>query len=146
MNFLNKLDYLMAEKDINKSILSKESGIPYTTIDSFYKKGYQNTKLPTIQKLCDYFGVTLDYLMRDEVNDPQYGKGSKFDPLYFESHEEKSSAPTKAEAEKLEQDERKLLENYRMLNADGKATAQDTVEGLTYMPKYKKCTDSQELA
>lgn len=38
MNFTEKLDSLMREKGINKSTLSKESGIPYTTIDGFYKK------------------------------------------------------------------------------------------------------------
>ena len=32
MSFTDKLDALMAEKGINKSVLSKESGIPYTTI------------------------------------------------------------------------------------------------------------------
>ena len=36
--FLDILNELMAEKGINKSILSKESGVPYTTIDGFYKK------------------------------------------------------------------------------------------------------------
>ena len=63
MNFTEKLDYLMREKGINKSILSKESGIPYTTIDGFYKKGSDNTKLSTLIKLCKYFGVSLDDLV-----------------------------------------------------------------------------------
>lgn len=61
MDFLEKLNHLMEERKINKNVLSKESGIPYTTIDGFYKKGYQNAKLTTIKKLCDYFDVTLDY-------------------------------------------------------------------------------------
>ena len=38
MSFTDKLDALMAEKGINKSILSKESGIPYTKIAGFYTK------------------------------------------------------------------------------------------------------------
>ena len=66
MNFTEKLDYLMREKGINKSILSKESGIPYTTIDGFYKKGSDNTKLSTLIKLCKYFGVSLDDLVRED--------------------------------------------------------------------------------
>ena len=36
MSFTDKLDALMAEKGINKSVLSKEAGIPYTTIAGFY--------------------------------------------------------------------------------------------------------------
>ena len=38
MSFTAKLDALMAEKGINKSVLSKESGIPYTTIAGFTQK------------------------------------------------------------------------------------------------------------
>ena len=55
--FLKNLDKLMAKKAINKSILAKESGIPYTTIDGFYKKGWDNVKLSTLLKLAAYFGV-----------------------------------------------------------------------------------------
>lgn len=32
MSFTDKLDELMAKKGINKATLSKEAGIPYTTI------------------------------------------------------------------------------------------------------------------
>lgn len=87
MDFLEKLDYLMDKEQINKNILSKNSGIPYTTIDGFYKKGYQNTKLSTIQKLANYFNVSLDYLIFDEITDLDYGKTEKFkvtnDEMYF---------------------------------------------------------------
>ena len=49
MSFTDKLDALMAEKGINKSVLSKESGIPYTTIAGFYTKGTDNVKLSTLK-------------------------------------------------------------------------------------------------
>jgi len=65
MNFLEKLDFLMKEKGISRSVLSKESGIPYTTIDGFYKKGYENAKLSTIKKLSRYFNITMDELICD---------------------------------------------------------------------------------
>ncbi len=61
MDFLNKLDGLMEEKKLNKSSLSKACGIPYTTIDGWYKKGYEGLKLTTLRKLSDFFGVSLDY-------------------------------------------------------------------------------------
>lgn len=61
--FLEILTKLMNERGITKSTLAKESGIPYTTIDGFYKKGCENVKLSTLQKLAKYFGVTLDYLI-----------------------------------------------------------------------------------
>lgn len=65
--FLNVLERLMAERGLNKSTLSKLSGIPYTTIDGFFKKGYENTKLSTLRQLSNFFGVTLDYLVYGEL-------------------------------------------------------------------------------
>ena len=78
MDFLEKLNSLMNDRGLNRNTLSAGSGIPYTTIDSFYKKGFENAKLSTIQKLADYFDTTLDYLMRDEIDDPNFGKASGF--------------------------------------------------------------------
>ena len=65
--FLENLTALMKERGINKSTLAKESGIPYTTIDGFYKKGCDNTKLSTLVRLSEYFGVSLDFLINGEV-------------------------------------------------------------------------------
>lgn len=69
MSFLTKLDKLMQDKNINKNQLSKESGVPYTTIDGFYKKGTDNIKLSTLKKLASYFGCSLDYLADDDVSE-----------------------------------------------------------------------------
>lgn len=65
MSFTDKLDVLMAERGINKSILSKEAGIPYTTIAGFYTKGTDNVKLSTLKKLSTYLGCSIDYLADD---------------------------------------------------------------------------------
>lgn len=67
MGLTDKLDRLMNERHINKAELARESGIPYTTIDGFYKKGSENAKLSTLKKLCAYFGCTLDYLADDNI-------------------------------------------------------------------------------
>lgn len=74
MNFLDKLNILMSEKGLNKSTLSKTTGIPYTTIDGWYKKGYGKAKLSSIEILANYFDTTLDYLMREDVTDRDYGR------------------------------------------------------------------------
>ncbi len=66
MTFLEKLDFLMAEKRINKPRLSELSGVPYTTIDGFYKKGYSNAKLGNLRKIAAALGTTLDYLVEDD--------------------------------------------------------------------------------
>ncbi len=61
-----KLDVLMSERNINKSQLSRLSGIPYMTIVNFYEKGTENIKRSTLVKLSQYFDVTVDYLVIDE--------------------------------------------------------------------------------
>ncbi len=71
MGLTDKLDLLMKEKNINKAELARESGIPYTTIDGFYKKGSENAKLSTLKKLCAYFNCSLDYLADDCIDEPQ---------------------------------------------------------------------------
>jgi DNA-binding Xre family transcriptional regulator len=68
MSFTEKLDNLMEEKNINKAELSRASGIPYTTIDGFYKKGSDNVKLSTLKRLCSFFNCSLDYLVDDSVS------------------------------------------------------------------------------
>lgn len=65
MDLLAKIDRLMALKGLNLNRLHIESGIPYSTLTNLYKLGYDNIKLSTLQKLADYFGVSLDFLVRD---------------------------------------------------------------------------------
>ena len=67
MEFLEKLNYLMDKRGLNKNTLSKDCNIPYTTIDGWYKKGYEGLKLTTLKKLSGYFGVTLDFLAYDDL-------------------------------------------------------------------------------
>ncbi len=66
MNFLEKLDMLKAAKGLNNHSLANLSGIPYTTIDGWYKKGYDRIKLSHLRKLCDCFEISLDALVRDD--------------------------------------------------------------------------------
>lgn len=84
MNFLEKLDFLMNKYGLNKRTLSQKCGIPYTTIDAWYKKGYEGLKLTTLRKLNDFFNTSLDYWILDEITDPNYGKSSGFEVRYEE--------------------------------------------------------------
>ena len=76
MNFLEKLDALMRRSGMNKSRLSQVSGVPYTTIDGLYKKGYENTKISTLRKIAAAFGVSLDYLVGDGEGPDGAGEGA----------------------------------------------------------------------
>ncbi len=99
MNFLEKLDFLMDKYGLNKRTLSLKSDIPYTTIDNWYKRGYEGLKLTTLRKLNDYFNTKLDYWILDEITDPNYGKSSGF---------------------KVEYDEMEHIKKYRTLDPHGK--------------------------
>jgi len=61
--FLHNLEQLMNLHGLNKHSFSKLSGIPYKTIDNFWRKGCENIKLSTLRKISVFFGVTLDSLI-----------------------------------------------------------------------------------
>ena len=66
MNLLDKIDYLIKVNGLNKRQLAIKSGIPYSTIDGFYKVGYENMRITTLRALCSYFGVTMDSMAYDD--------------------------------------------------------------------------------
>lgn len=78
MDFLQKLDFMMGKYALNKRTLSQNSGIPYTTIDGWYKKGYEGMKLSTLRTLSGYFNTVIDFWARDEVSDPDAWKTHGF--------------------------------------------------------------------
>ena len=66
LDFIERLDKLMDESGLNKHTLSQKSGVPYSTINSFYTKGYENIKLSTLSKIAQSLGTTIDYLALGE--------------------------------------------------------------------------------
>ena len=125
MNILEKIDFLMKRNGIkNRAELSELSGIPYSTITGFYAKGYDRMKLSTLRTLADCLGVTIDYLGRDEITDPNYGL-------------------TAPEAPAFTPDEHQLVEDYRTFNDEGKEKIRDYVSDLKGNAKYKKCSESR---
>ena len=125
MNILEKIDFLMKRNGIkNRAELSELSGIPYSTITGFYAKGYDRMKLSTLKTLADCLGVTIAYLGRDEITDPNYGL-------------------TAPEAPAFTPDEHQLVEDYRTFNDEGKEKIRDYVSDLKGNAKYKKCSESR---
>lgn len=106
MDFLEKLNYLMEENGLNKSSLAKACDIPYTTIDGWYKRGYEGLKLPTLRKLSDYFNLSLDYWADDEITKPIYKKSKMLE---------------------LTAKEIKLIQDYRFLSDESKSNVENIV-------------------
>ena len=71
MNFTDKLDALMKSRGINRATLARETGIPSTTIQSLYDKGYHNVKLSTLKALVNYFQCDYSYLVEDDEITPK---------------------------------------------------------------------------
>lgn len=77
MELIEKLNYLMKKNNIkNISQLSKETGIPYTTLKSIFDGDVNDIRLSTSRKLCDYFKITLDDLLDDNVELDQFRMAS----------------------------------------------------------------------
>lgn len=64
MDFLDRLRLLSRSKGLENNMqLSKASGVPYTTLDNFYRNGYENVKLSTLKKLAVCLGCSIEYLV-----------------------------------------------------------------------------------
>lgn len=74
MNMIEKIELLMRERDLKKSDVSRDSGIPYTTLDGLFKKGFKGTRSPTVKKLALFFDVSMEYLVNDNEDDRDFGK------------------------------------------------------------------------
>lgn len=113
MDFLEKLDFMMKRYNLNKRSLSIKSDIPYTTIDNWYKRGYEGIKLETLRKLSNYFNTLIDFWVLDDVTDPNHGKVNSFS---------------------LELEETQHIIKYRSLDPYGK----EAVDGVLDV-EYRRC-------
>ncbi len=110
MNFLEKLDFMMEERGLNKNTLSKQCNIPYTTIDGWYKKGYEGLKLSSLRKLSSFFNVTIDFWVEDDS----------------ETHKSKS----------ISNEEKVCLDLYQQLDTFDKRIVINLIEQLLKSDKY----------
>ena len=122
MKFLEKLDRLMQQRGLNKHTLAQQSGIPYTTIMGLYERGAEKARLSTLNSLCDFFNVPLDYLAVDKYENPED----------FVPGERMSSITTD------DMNEIQLIRSFRALNAAGKSAALSAVEGLAGNPDFRQ--------
>ena len=66
MKMINKIELLMREAGLNRRQLSIKAGIPYSTVDNWFKVDCEKMQLPTFRALCDFFGVTMDSMAWDD--------------------------------------------------------------------------------
>ena len=99
--------------------LAEELGRPYATVTK-YETGEREPGHTYIIEIAKKFGVTTDYILGIE----------------------KSPAPAEADTGDKRLDG--IIENYHQLNEAGQQQLAEQAEGLTYIPKYKKCDPVSE--
>ena len=68
MNILNRLESLMKQRGLNERELSLRSGIPPTTINSWFRREY-NPSIFTLESLCEGLGITLSEVFYEGDSD-----------------------------------------------------------------------------
>ncbi len=130
MNFLTKLDWLMKRDGLNKHTLAQRCGIPYTTIVGLFERGPENARLSTVNRLCGFFGVPLDYLALDKYERPE-----DFVPARMDISDNTLSCQ-----------EAELLGCYRALNPSGQGALLTTARAFASNPEMQKSAASSETA
>ncbi len=68
MNFIKNLDYLLEKKEMKKSDLAREINVSPSTISAWYSGKYEKVSLQVLKKLSNYFNVTMDELVNDDLS------------------------------------------------------------------------------
>ena len=100
---------LCAERGVTAYRVCKETGLKTGSISN-WKSGKYQLKQDKLQKIAEYFGVSVDYLMGNE------------------------KAP--AAGADLAGDEAELLRLFRTFNADGQKRALCALRELSEIPRY----------
>ena len=99
MSFSQKVNRLLKENKMTKAALAKESGIPYTTLDSMLKRETDTKRLEIFFKMAKALGTSVEELV-------------------FDLKEEKQ----------VTTEEKKVLELYSLLDSRGKNTVLSLLE------------------
>lgn len=62
MKFYERFEKLIKDKNATVAEVSRATGIPYTTLDSYVKKKQNYTSMENVIKLAEYFGVSMEWL------------------------------------------------------------------------------------
>lgn len=63
-------EQLLQKKGVSSYKVAKEAGVTQTALSN-WKSGRSTPTAKTLQKIADYFGVTIDYLMTGDVSSEQ---------------------------------------------------------------------------
>ena len=102
---------------------TNQIGIPYTTLDSVFKRGISNSGIGTMLKIFESLDLDVESIPTGTLI---------------------KKSPTPAETDTGDKRLDGIIENYHQLNEEGKDALADRSEEMTYIPKYKKCASLYE--
>ena len=102
---------------------TNQIGIPYTTLDSVFKRGISNSGIGTMLKIFESLDLDVESIPTGTLI---------------------KKSPTPAETDTGDKRLDGIIENYHQLNEEGKDALADRAEEMTYIPKYKKCASLSE--
>jgi transcriptional regulator with XRE-family HTH domain len=74
MDIFEKIDFLCQKRGISRKKMCSDIGMPYNTMNSMLKKhDVQQVDVGHMKNMGKYFGVTLDYLLDDSIQNPNLG-------------------------------------------------------------------------
>lgn len=112
---------LCEEKGVTMAEVSRATGVAKATL-SEWKKGTYRPKAEKLQKIADYFGVTLKYLLTGQ----HPGVTSESGKTYYFNDETAEAAQEMYENERL----RALFRNQRKMSPEDLAVVEAMVEAM----------------
>lgn len=75
MNYAQRLQHLINERNLSQNKLSKGSGVSQGVISDVLTQKNKAPSLPTLEKLCSALGITLaEFFAENSESDPKEGK------------------------------------------------------------------------
>ncbi|TKI59641.1 XRE family transcriptional regulator [Lysinibacillus mangiferihumi] len=68
-----KLTNFMRERGFNVSSISRQSGVPYTTVRSMIENNLVNSSIDNVIKLCRTLGITVENLLEEDTTELKEG-------------------------------------------------------------------------
>ena len=118
MGIGERIKYLRDLHDLTQSELGRIAGVSDKAV-STWENGSAEPRMGAVQKLSDHFGVSKSWLIGESPLDD-----------------------TQPSLVALGEDERRLLELYRSLNAIGKRKAIESLEDLSQIERYTRAAES----
>ncbi len=112
---------MSTEQNLKEFILSKYSSMrefsialdmPYSTVDSIFKRGLENASVANIIKMCNHLSISADELAEGRIT-PRASNG-------------------------LSSEEAELVRMFRMMNKDGQALVMATIRTFLGNPEMQK--------